>query len=398
MALAADERLFPRMRQKRSERDTRGNELFLAALSHELRGPLTAVIGWLELGMRSADDPAALHRSLEIALRNARHQASIIDSLLEVSRMVSGKFRVERRAMALARTLRDAVEGCRPGAEERRVELCCRADEAIAIDGDRERMLQVLTNLIGNAIKFNRAGGRVEVRLEKHGGMARIVVTDDGAGIAPAALPYVFEPFWQAERDEARRYAGLGLGLTIVRHIVEQHGGRIAAESAGAGCGATFTVELPRLVDAAGALLADEGPVPVAAHLAGLAVLAVDDHDDTLVWLERLLGKQGAVVWSAGSAQEGRVLYERVHPHLLISDIAMPECDGHALIRDLRARPGGEALGALALTAHASAEERARALQAGYDELLVKPCEAGVLLGTLSALASRAAQARPQLQ
>ncbi|HUG79448.1 MAG TPA: HAMP domain-containing sensor histidine kinase, partial [Burkholderiales bacterium] len=230
-----------------AESASRSKDLFLATLSHELRGPLTAVIGWLDVGRFSLGDAGMLRQCLDIAMRNAKQQARIIDDLLDVSRIVSGKFSVERRPLELSRLAEEVVEACRPAAAEKPVELRCRVTQPAFIEGDRERMFQVLSNLIGNAIKFSRPGGWVEVALDCAGVQVRLEVSDNGEGIAADALPHVFERFWQGNASGARKHAGLGLGLSLVRYIVELHAGRIEAESAGPGQGSRFTVTLPRL-------------------------------------------------------------------------------------------------------------------------------------------------------
>jgi signal transduction histidine kinase/ActR/RegA family two-component response regulator len=382
--------------QAAAEDANRSKDLFLATLSHELRGPLSAVIGWADVARASLQDPEEARRCLEIVLRNARQEARIIDDLLDASSIVAGKFAVELQPVALAGVVNEAMESCRPAAQEKGVLITCRLEAGPVIRADRKRMLQVLHNLIGNAIKFTPSGGWIRVSLESLEGRARIVVADSGLGIDKEALEHIFERFWQAGERSSNGYAGLGLGLPIVSHIVALHGGKIAAQSAGRGRGSTFTVELPLIAQPEGV----RAPAPAAAEdrpsLGGLAVLAVDDDRDTRAWLERLLGRHGAQTWSASSAGEAASLCARVAPHLLVSDIAMPEHDGCELIRAVRASPGGDHIGALALSAQTSDEDRRRALEAGFDAFLPKPCDGITLVRALQRLAESRAQIHPE--
>ncbi len=372
-----------------AESASRSKDLFLATLSHELRGPLTAVIGWLDMARMSVDDEATLRSALDIALRNAKQQARIIDDLLDVSRIVSGKFSVERQPMDLGRLAREAVDACRPAADERALELRCTVQgQALMIHGDRQRLHQALGNLIGNAIKFNRPGGWVEVTLGRRGAKLHLVVADSGVGIARDALPHIFERFWQAEGG-SRKQAGLGLGLPLVQHVVELHAGRIRAESDGPGRGARFTIEIPAL-DAPPANPPAESAAREAREprLAGLAAVAVDDDADTRGWLQAVLTRHGALAWCASSVDEALALLDRVRPSLLISDLAMPGSDGYALIRTIREQQGAR-IPALAFSGQATQEARERALDAGYDAFVAKPCDAGTLVAALVAIVNR---------
>jgi signal transduction histidine kinase/ActR/RegA family two-component response regulator len=371
-----------------AESASRSKDLFLATLSHELRGPLTAVIGWLDVGRFSLDDPQTLRQCLDIAMRNAKQQARIIDDLLDVSRIVSGKFSVERRPLELSRLVGEALEACRPAAAEKAIELRLRVAEPAFIEGDRERMFQVLANLIGNAVKFNRPGGWVEVALERAGAEVRLAVTDNGEGIAASALPHVFERFWQGGAGAARKHAGLGLGLSLVRYIVELHAGRIEAESGGPGQGARFTVTLPRLAQAPqGQPAGPAQPQPeIEPTLSGLNVLIVDQDQDTLGWLDRVLATHGAATAAARSPEEALGRFEELHPDIVIAELAMPDAEGYRLIRSVRARQGERRVKALAFSGQASQEERSRALAAGYDAFLAKPCDSSALLRAVQAL------------
>ena len=343
-------------RRAAAESADRSKDLFLATLSHELRGSLTAVIGWLDIA-RSSVDRTMLSRALEIAMRNARQQARMIDDLLDVSRIVSGKFTVERHPVELCRLAREALDSARPAAEEARIELRARLHEPVFVEGDRARLLQVLGNLLGNAIKFNRAGGWVELALEQREGEARVVVTDNGQGINEAELPRVFERFWQAEPAGRGRSPGLGLGLQLVHYIVEKHGGYIAVESAGPGRGARFTVRLPGLIGGS------EG-------LHGIGVLALDDDRDTLDWLQHFFAAHGATTWVAHTAEEAMRLAVRVEPDVLISNLRIGVPSGQDLIQGLRAQHLHKRVATLAFSAQPTGEERMRALAAGYDAFI----------------------------
>jgi signal transduction histidine kinase/CheY-like chemotaxis protein len=375
---------------ERADGDIRGKDVFLATLSHELRGPLTAVIGWLDIARGSLEDRHTLRRALDTASRNARQQARIIDDLLDISRIVSGKFRVDRRPMDLGRLVREAVEASRLDAAEKAVGLRCSVQPPALVLGDRQRLHQALDNLIGNAIKFNRAGGWVEVALARRGDNVRLVVADNGSGISREALPHIFERFWQAP-GARRGHGGLGLGLPLVRYIVEAHKGNVLAESAGVGRGARFIMELPALAPSQAAAVPAEQARSTEAgepRLEGLAVLAVDEDNDTLGWLQMALARHGAATWCARSADEGLRLFKRVRPDLLISELRLPGRDGYALIRGVRERAGSR-IGALAHSGEATQEARERALAEGYDAFLAKPCDTEMLIATLAELAQK---------
>ena len=374
-----------------AERASNSKDLFLATLSHELRGPLTAVIGWLDMASVSLGDEAMLGNALRIAMRNAKLQAEIIEDLLDASRILSGKFSVQRQPIDLGRLCLEAVDAWRPAAAEKAVELRFTVHEPALLYGDRQRMLQMLGNLIGNAIKFNRIGGWVHLTLEERGPQLRLTVADSGCGIAPEALPHVFDRFWQADEGSSRRHFGLGLGLSLVQHIVERHDGCIRVESEGRGCGARFTAELPALA-VASPPRQQSPPAPRASGLSGLVVVAVDDNADTLGWLEALLTHQGAIAWCARSADEALALLDRVQPDLLISDLAMPARDGYSLIGRIRERHGATRITALAFSGQATQEARARALISGYDGFVAKPCNADTLVAALTSLAARRAE------
>jgi signal transduction histidine kinase/CheY-like chemotaxis protein len=364
-------------------------DVFLATLSHELRDTLTAIIGWLEIGRSKLDDPAMLRNALEIALRNAKQAARIMDDLLDVSRIMSGKLALERRPVDLSRLAREALDASRPAAESRQIDLRGRVQEPLFIEGDRHRMLQAVSNLLGNALKFNRPGGWVELALERTDGQARLIVADNGAGIEAAALPHIFERFWQAQPVAGARDRGLGLGLALVHYIVTLHGGRVYAESAGLRQGARFTIELPALAGAA--TLPIDPPhseEEVGASLNGLGVVAVDRNDDTLGWLQHLFAAHGAMTWKAQSVEQALALIERESADVMVSDFTVSE-EREDVIKALHAGTCGKRVGAVALSSRPTEEECSRALAAGYDGFVAKPCDPAVLLRVLKAAVHR---------
>lgn len=320
---------------------------------------------------------------METIERNARHQAQLIDDLLDVSRIITGKLRLEPRGVDLTAVIAAAVESVRPAAEAREIRLESTLDRTAAeISGDPNRLQQVLWNLLSNAIKFTPRGGRVAVRLERVDGAAQVTVTDSGRGIAPEFLPHVFERFKQADSTTTREFGGLGLGLAIVRHVTELHGGTVRADSEGEGRGATFTVTLP--VPAA-RRDGDDPPrlettpsrpsLQPLGMLYGVRVLVVDDHEDARDYVADALRQCGAEVMSVASAEEALEAVERWRPDVLVSDVGMPGGDGYDLIRRVRALPveRGGATPAAALTAYARADDRDLALAAGFQAHVPKP-------------------------
>ena len=349
---------------------------FLATLSHELRTPLNAVLGWAQLLQQGGKDDATLQRGLAAIERNARAQVQMIDDLLDMSGIVSGKVQVDTAPVWPADFVTAAVDAIRPMALARRIVVSTDIDrQAGPVLADAGRMQQVMGNLLSNAVKFTEPGGRVTVTLAgaaEQPGHAMIRVADTGAGIEPAFLPHVFDRFRQADASTTRLHGGLGLGLSIARQLVELQGGTIGADSAGAGRGAAFTVALP-LSSFAAPRTAEPDRAAAAIDLAGAVIVAVDDQPDSLDVLKRALVAANARVYTAGSGIGALNLVASVRPALLISDISMPGMDGFELLRKVRALPNCRALPALALTALAGARERDRALQAGYTDHLPKP-------------------------
>jgi signal transduction histidine kinase/CheY-like chemotaxis protein len=371
-------RLLGSERQARQEAEaaSRAKDDFLATISHELRTPLTAILAWPLILRNKLSDTAALTHGLAVIERNAQVQAQIIEDLLEVSRIVTGKLRLDLRPLELTPILEAASDALRGAAEAKGVTLETVIDEPVGpVQGDPGRLQQVLWNLLSNAVKFTGPGGRVVMALERTGSHAVIRVEDDGQGIAPEFLPYVFDRFRQADSSTTRRHGGMGLGLAIVRHLVELHGGTVAAESAGPGRGATFTVELPLSEREASAHLERRSPVREHSDLSGLSLVVVDDEADTLEMLTAALSGHGAEVRPCRSAAEALAALAERPADALLSDIAMPEEDGYALIRRVRALPPerGGALPAVALTAYARAEDRRRSLAAGFQVHVAKP-------------------------
>jgi PAS domain S-box-containing protein len=376
----------------------RAKDQFLATLSHELRTPLTAILGWTRMLRSGRLDAAAQATALATIERNTRLQTQLIDDLLDVSRIISGKLQLDRQPVELAATVEAAVQSLQSVADAKGVGLRLEivASDGI-VEGDPHRLQQVVLNLLSNAIKFTPTHGSIDVRLDHAGDRARLVVSDNGQGIAPDVLPHVFDPFRQADGTHTKQHGGLGLGLAIVRHLVALHGGTARAESEGQGHGATFTVELPlagpieletslvhtRRGDSARGIF-DCPPL-----LEGLRVLVVEDDPDARRYVGRVLEECKAEVVAVGSAAEALGTLPRFRPHVMVSDIGMPRTDGYELMRELRSRPpkDGGLTPALALTAYASTEDRARALAAGYQRHLAKPVDPADLVDAVVALA-----------
>jgi signal transduction histidine kinase len=385
--------------RRQAEEANRTKDEFLATLSHELRTPLNAILGWVQVLRTGKLDPAAGAKALETIERNARSQAQLIADLLDVSRIITGKLRLDFKPVELRRIIDSALESVRPAADAKGILLDISIGPlASPVLGDADRLQQVIWNLLSNAIKFTSRGGRVEVRLREAGGNAVIRVNDSGIGIRPDFLPYVFDRFRQAEGSITRTHGGLGLGLSIVRHLIELHGGTAEVESAGEGQGATFTVRLPLRAE-----LAEDDPLDRTAVtpglfsapdlLAGVRVVVVEDEADTRELLAVALQQCGAEVAAFGSVPEALAAFDRAVPDVLLSDIGVPGEDGYSLIRKVRAREpalGGN-VPAAALTAYARAEDRLRALEAGYQTHLAKPIDPAELIATVARLAGRPA-------
>jgi PAS domain S-box-containing protein len=357
---------------------------FLAVLSHELRTPLNAILGWAEL-LALRRDEATLERGISAISRNVKVQAKLIDDLLNVSQITAGKMRIEVRPMELAPTVGEAIDAIAPAAEAKQITIVRRLDGADLVLGDPERLQQVVWNLVSNAVKFTPGGGRIEVAIARVGSQVELAVSDSGQGIPPEYLPFVFERFSQEDSSTHRKFGGLGLGLNIARELVQLHGGAIEAKSAGAGAGATFVVKLPSyVVRRSGADAARdehpsaEGPrkaAKLSPDLTGIRVLVVDDSAATRDVAHAILQAYGAEVILAASAAEALERLVNQRPHVLLSDIEMPDEDGYALLRQIRALPDADraTIPVAAMTAFARGTDRWRALAVGFHLQLTKP-------------------------
>jgi signal transduction histidine kinase/ActR/RegA family two-component response regulator len=365
---------------------------FLATLSHELRTPLNSVLGWTRILRYRYDDAASLRRGLEVIERNGAAQLRLIEDMLDMSRMMSGKLRVEMRETDVVAAALTAVDALTPTAVAKGVTIRTHITPGLpAVMGDPDRLSQVAWNLLANAVKFTPAGGTVDVAVQAAPGAILLRVTDTGQGITADFLPHIFEPFRQGDASTTRRHGGLGLGLALVRRIVDLHGGRVTAHSTGSGRGATFTVYLPAAAPLAprGRAYAD-GADPDATALKGLRLLVVDDEPEARELLAMQLEAAGASVTVAASSADALAVVKAAAPlrglDALVADIGMPEQDGYALMRAIRALPPrlGGATPAVAVTAYARPEERARALAIGYQRHFVKPVDIGLLAMALS--------------
>ena len=398
--------LSERAARSEAERASRMKDEFLATLGHELRTPLNAILGWSQVLRCLPGANPEIDDGLKVIERNARAQAQIIEDLLDMSSIISGKVRLDMQKVELASIVTAAINGVRPAAAAKGIHLVERIEPlARPVSGDPNRLQQVFWNLLTNAVKFTPEGGQVAVTLERKGTHAAVCVADNGSGIDDAFLPHVFERFRQADASASRRHGGLGLGLSIVKQLVELHGGVVSAASDGKDKGSRFTVELPlAAVDtyaveaAAGreprpsALSSDiAAPLP-RANLKGVRVLVVDDEPDARDLVERLLTECAAIVTTAASASEALQQVTREKPDVLVSDIGMPEEDGYTLMRWIRKLDGDRGdIPAIAFTAYARAEDRTKAMQAGYQLHLAKPVEPAKLIAMVAKLAKRPA-------
>ncbi|HLM55495.1 MAG TPA: ATP-binding protein, partial [Pyrinomonadaceae bacterium] len=383
-----------------AERLGRMKDEFLATLSHELRTPLTSILGWSRMLQTSRFDEEATARALQTIERNAQAQTQLVDDLLDVSRIITGKLRLDVRSVDLSAVITAATDSVRPAAGAKGISLQTLLDPAAGpISGDPERLQQVVWNLLSNAVKFTPKGGRVQVRLERADSQVEITVADTGRGIAPGFLPHVFDRFRQADQATTRQHGGLGLGLAIVRQLVELHGGTVEVRSEGEGRGSTFTVSLPLLpvrVERAGGRPAHPasrsgGALDCPPSLQGLRVLVVEDEADTRDILLAVLTSCGAQATAAASAAEALRVLGRERYDVLVSDIGMPEEDGYTLIKRVRALAAeeGGSIPAVALTAYARAEDRMRALRSGFQIHVPKPVEPAELITVVANLAGR---------
>jgi signal transduction histidine kinase/ActR/RegA family two-component response regulator len=376
-----------------AEEGNRLKDQFLATVSHELRTPLNAILGWADMLLAQRIDESMRDRACRSIYENARQQARMIDELLDIARIVSGKLRLERTAVDLPQVVRAALDVVQVAAEAKHVAITVDAEPGIdGVYGDVARLQQIAWNLLSNAVKFTEPGGHVVVQLRRVQSTVEIVVTDDGVGIPPAFLPWVFEPFRQADASNTRRHGGLGLGLSIVKHLVEAHGGTIAAESTGEGHGSTFTVRLPTRAGAPETVLALPPAKQSDAYVSlnTMSVLVVDDDRESRDVAAAHLTSHDATVWTAASAAQGLEILLREQIDVLLSDIAMPGEDGYSFIRRVRALDAKtSAIPAAALTALAREEDRQRAIDAGFQVHLPKPIDGQSLIAAVASLGRR---------
>ncbi|HVJ19683.1 MAG TPA: ATP-binding protein [Polyangiaceae bacterium] len=384
-----------RQAARRAEEASRSKDEFLATVSHELRTPLNAIVGWATL-LRGRHVDAALDKGIAVIYRNAHAQVKIIDDILDVSRIVTGKLRLEPRPIDLITIVRDGIEVVRPSALARElvIEFTPPTDPCL-LCADPERLQQVIWNLLSNAVKFTEPGGKVRIGIERVGSQVKITVQDSGKGIDAEFLPFVFDRFKQADGSTTRRVGGLGLGLALVRHLVELHGGQVRADSEGAGKGSTFTVTLPVRAVAPALGVEDDDPIvdretPVRpASIEGLRILVVDDEADARDLLSEVLSEAGAEIRTAGSAAEAFRLLEKFNPHVLVSDIGMPHEDGYSFMRRVRGLdPAGfGGVPSIALTAYTRGEDKTKALSSGFTTHIGKPVSPDALLAAVGNLA-----------
>jgi PAS domain S-box-containing protein len=381
--------------QRDAEMANRLKDEFIATVSHELRTPLNSVLGWTNLLRAGRLDAPAAARALETIERNARLQSKLIDDLLDASRIMSGKLSIDVRPVDISHVVESALEAVKPIGAAKQIEIRAVVEpEAGLIMGDSNRLQQVIWNLVSNSVKFTPSGGQIQVRLQRLESQVRMTVQDNGIGISPEFLPHLFEGFRQADNSTTRSYGGLGLGLAIVRNLVEMHGGAVHAFSEGEGRGATFTVILPALSHQESVpprTRPDEPPV----QLRGLRVLVVDDESDTRDLLKTALQKYGAHVVAAGSVEAALDALSEFDPAVVVSDIEMPGEDGYALLAEMKKRRLGRGMriATVALTAYATSEDRELALSSGFEAHVTKPVEPLRLARIIAKLASRSAGA-----
>jgi CheY-like chemotaxis protein len=386
-----------------AEAANRAKDEFLSILSHELRTPLNAILGWSAmLRQRTLSEDKVL-RALETIERNAKSQAQLIEDILDISRIITGKLRLQVRPVNLVPVIESAIESVRLAAEAKSIRLQSRIDSQVGpLLGDANRLQQVVWNLLSNALKFTPKDGQVEIRLQRINSHAEITVSDTGLGISSDFLPFVFDRFRQQDSSTTRSYGGLGLGLAIVRQLVELHGGTVTVVSPGIGQGTTFTVTLPAMItpqppsdpEPLNSIVEAKPRVDASPSLEGLQILAVDDEADALELLITILQNNGAEVIAVASVKQALTIIETAtdrSPDVLVSDIGIPDEDGYFLIRKLRqleAQRGGK-LPAIALTAYAGSDDRRQALLAGFQRHLTKPVDAAELVAVVASLTGR---------
>jgi PAS domain S-box-containing protein len=376
--------------REEAEAANQAKDDFLATLSHELRTPLNAILGWTQVLSSAKHDAAVVARALETIGRNARQQARLIEDLLDLSAIVSGRLRLSTRPANLVTVLGAALETVRPEAAAKKIVIAADLDPSVgALNGDPERLQQVFWNLLSNAVKFTPQGGRIDLALARSDAHATVTLSDSGIGIRSDLLPVVFDRFRQADTTIARAHGGLGLGLAIVKQLVELHGGTVAVASPGEGQGATFTVRLPVAARPAPPADRAESDAADGGRFDGLHALLVDDEADGREMVRRLLEQCGARVTAVSSGSEALMAIRRLRPQTLISDLAMPGMDGYELMRQVRAIPDVRDTPAIALTAHVTADARIKAFKAGFDAYVAKPVDRDEILAVVTRLVHR---------
>ena len=396
------ERLLTAERQAHEAADaaSRAKDEFLATVSHELRNPLNAMLGWARLLSAGSLQPETAARGLKSIEQNAKAQAQLIEDLLDVSRIISGKFRLNVEPTDVVRVVEAAIESVRPAADAKGVTLQATLDPGAGpVSADAGRLQQVVWNLLSNAVKFTPGGGRVQARLARVNSDLEIEVRDTGQGIASEFLPHVFDRFRQADRSSTRSHGGLGLGLAVVRHIVELHGGNVTAASAGKDQGATFTVRLPLVASHITSRAEEKQHQPVATEsalnftpsqsLAGVSVLVVDDQPETLLLLHNVLTQSGASVKTASSAEEGFRTVKGWRPDIIVSDVEIPPGEDRVFVYEASAEAGTR-VPAVALTAYARVEDRMKVMASGFQVHVAKPVEPAEFVTVIASLVERA--------
>jgi PAS domain S-box-containing protein len=384
-----------RVAREQAEAASRSKDEFVALVSHEIRSPVNAILGWVQLLQTGKMSGAESARAFDTIERSARTQSQLVDDLLDLSRVITGKLKLDVRAVEPAQIVQATIDSIRPAIEARAIRLHTHMDaEGSVLKADPARLQQIVWNLLSNAVKFTPKGGVIEVRLARIGSQIQLVVKDSGKGIEAEFLPFVFERFSQGNLASARKYGGLGLGLAVVRHLVELHGGAVRAESPGKGGGATFTVTLPiaqlESIKAPAENLKHARALADAIQLTGLRILVVDDEAEMRDLLETLLTQHGAQVTVCSTAAQALEITERQKPSLVISDIGMPDEDGYSLIGKIRTREKqGRNIPAIALTGYARVEDRMRALESGFQMYVSKPVEVLEILTVIASLTGR---------
>lgn len=387
-----------RLAREEAEHNSRLKDEFIATLSHELRTPLSAILGWSQLLGRGLLEPSETQEAVASIERNARAQTQLIEDLLDMSRIISGKMRLDVQLVEPASFMEAALATIRPAAAAKEIRLVTELQPNVGtVLGDPSRLQQVIWNLLSNAIKFSPQGGEVKLIVKRLNSHLEIIVSDTGQGISPDFLPFVFDRFRQADGTTTRRVGGLGLGLAIVKQLIELHGGKVEARSDGDGCGSEFVISLPINSSLAAPPVGQKRGSPARLHeretnhglksLRGLKVLAIDDEADSLHYVQRVLTMCGAEVRTGRCAAEALTAVREFHPDVMISDIGMPDMDGYQLIEQVRKL--AEELPAIALTAFARSEDRSRSLRAGYSAHVAKPVEPAELVAAIAEVAGR---------